>query len=149
MSVVILTIGLPGVGKSSWASEYVKAHPEFIILSTDKERILQTGTYVCDRNTRFQIYDAVRDKARKHIIEGHSLVIDATNTDLSEWIAYQQLCLVYKAKLGCKVFNVPPEKAMEMQQHRSYIVPIDVVQEKWDQLVQNQGLIPYMFDFTL
>lgn len=149
MSVVILTIGLPGVGKTSWAQQYIKEHPEYIILSTDKERELQTGSSLCDRNTRFQIYDSVREKARVHLKQKHNLIIDATNVDLSEWIAYQQLCMLFNAKLGAKVFNIPPDQAMEMQTHRDYVVPYDIVNEKWEQLSLNAGLIPYMFDFTL
>ena len=35
MSIMVCLAGLPGVGKTTWAQEFLKKHPDFLYFSPD------------------------------------------------------------------------------------------------------------------
>jgi tRNA uridine 5-carbamoylmethylation protein Kti12 len=46
MKTLILLCGIPGSGKSSWARDYAKSHPDTFICDTDETRKKITGSYL-------------------------------------------------------------------------------------------------------
>lgn len=90
MSVMICLAGLPGVGKTTWAAEFLKKHPDFLYFSPDSyyERI---NGDECDRTDTFEIWMAMfRDI---HIAEknGYNVLIDSDNltyAQRNQWIEW-------------------------------------------------------------
>lgn len=145
-SILILTIGIPGAGKSRWVSEYKKTHPLTHIISTDDIRLELTGIEQCvDPSQNNMIHDEARKRVKqilddpsKHYGLGPEIIIDSTNCALDEWIAYKKLGA---SVIRAIVFDCEPEQAMIHQQQRERKVPLEIVQMKWNQLQEN---IPHL-----
>ena len=90
MSIMICLAGLPGVGKTTWAAEFLKKHSDFLYFSPDSyyERI---NGDECDRSDTFEIWMAMfRDI---HIAEknGYNVLIDSDNltyAQRNQWIEW-------------------------------------------------------------
>lgn len=90
MSIMICLAGLPGVGKTTWAAEFLKKHPDFLYFSPDSyyERI---NGDECDRTDTFEIWMAMfRDI---HIAEKNfnNVLIDSDNltyAQRNQWIEW-------------------------------------------------------------
>ena len=90
MSKLICLAGLPGVGKTTWATEFLKKHPDFLYFSPDSyyERI---NGDECDRADTFEIWMAMfRDI---HIAEKNfnNVLIDSDNltyAQRNQWIEW-------------------------------------------------------------
>ena len=80
MQEIILTVGIPASGKSTWAIEQVKAHPnKFIRLNKDDARnmIACGSTYSA---TKEELIDLIRHESVVIALKkGYSVIIDDTN----------------------------------------------------------------------
>ena len=90
MSTMICLSGMPGSGKTTWATQFLKNHPDFLYFSPDQyyERI---NGDECDRTDTFEIWMAMfRDI---HIAEKNSnnVLIDSDNltyAQRNQWIEW-------------------------------------------------------------
>lgn len=90
MSTMICLSGMPGSGKTTWAVEFLKKHPDFLYFSPDSyyERI---NGDECDRTDTFEIWMAMfRDI---HIAEKNfnNVLIDSDNltyAQRNQWIEW-------------------------------------------------------------
>ena len=90
MSTMICLSGMPGSGKTTWAMEFLKKHPDFLYFSPDAyyERI---NGDECDRTDTFEIWMAMfRDI---HIAEknGYNVLIDSDNltyAQRNQWVEW-------------------------------------------------------------
>ena len=57
----IMLVGLPAVGKDTWANEYIKKHPNTVIHSSDDIREELYGDASCQNNPEkvFEIIDNI------------------------------------------------------------------------------------------
>lgn len=157
-SVLILTIGIPGCGKTTWVNEYLKRNPNgTFVISTDALRLELTGNEQCvDPGQNSMIHDEARKRA-KDIIDNRVeiskklgtwpvIVIDSTNVDVEEWIAYKQL----GANLMlAKVFDVEPTEALRRMENRERKVPFEILEWKWKTLQSNKHAIPKLFNMEI
>lgn len=155
-SILILTIGIPGSGKSTWVEEYHRNYPRSIVISTDVIRKELTGVTGCNPAQNSMMHEEARRRV-KAILEdpqyytadyplGPTIVVDSTNCDPAEWVAYKRLgASIYIAK----IFPVAPEEAMKRQIARGRVVPMDVLQSKWDSYIRNKDRIPKLFNMVL
>ena len=156
MSIVILTIGIPGAGKSTWVENFTKKR-KFTVISTDEIRKELTGVEQCVNPSQ---NDMIHDEARKRVAKlinnpenyggnngmGPAIIVDSTNVDVTEWLKYKELRPRF---LVAKVFNVTPEEAMEHQKSRERQVPLDILKWKWDTLQENKKYLDKIFNFIL
>lgn len=72
---VILTVGLPGSGKSTWARNWVRKHPDYKRINRDDLRLM-----ICDgvwTNKREKaVFDAEETLIRMFLLEGYNIVLD-------------------------------------------------------------------------
>ena len=141
---LILTIGIPGSGKSTWAAGYAKENPNTIIVSSDGIRKELTGTEECDPSMNGKIFAVVRERVAKGILE-HDVIVDATNTRVKDWKTYRELC-PDGTEVCARFFDVDPDTAMEYQSHRERQVPREVLDRFWDTIQSNAAHIPEYFD---
>lgn len=149
-SVLILTIGIPGSGKTSWVKEYKKTHPLTFVVSTDDIRKELTGVEQCVNPSQNEwIHTTARNRVKEilsrkdHYGLGPEIIVDSTNVDLEEWLKYKDLGA---SVILAKVFDVPPLQAMEYQKNRERKVPLEIVQNKWDTLQHNKKFLPLVFN---
>lgn len=153
-SKLILTIGIPGSGKSTWVKKYVQKHPLTYVISTDAIRKELTGVEQCINPSQ---NDMIHDEARKRVKQilddpnskgglGPTIIVDSTNVTCEEWEKYHDLS---PSLLLGKMFDITPEQAMKNQSGRERQVPLEIVQMKYDQLQSSKKFIPCFFNMIL
>jgi predicted kinase len=120
--VVVLAIGLPGSGKSSW----FKRH-EVTPLSSDMLRAL---LFDDPTEQRFQdlIFSNLRSMLKARLIARRPTnYVDATNLTPHERQSWIKLARDYGYEAQAVFFDVPVEVCLERNQRRQRIVPEDVM----------------------
>ena len=145
-----MTIGIPGSGKTTWVKEYKKQHPYAHVISTDKIRQELTGHIDCDPNQNEWIHGEAKrrvkqilDNPNDSIGMGPEIVVDSTNVDVDEWLAYKKLGA---SVIIAKLFDVDVDTAMKQQFGRDRIVPRFVLEDKYTTLQKNKKYMPLIFN---
>jgi predicted kinase len=121
---VVLAIGLPGSGKSSWFKRH-NIHP----LSSD---LLRELLFDDAQEQRFQdlVFSNLRSMLKARLIARRPMnYVDATNLtphDRSSWI---KLAKDYGYDVQGVFFDVPLEVCMERHQRRGHAVPEDIMRK--------------------
>lgn len=74
---LIMTIGVQGSGKSTWAKKYVSENPDVVYLSTDKLRS-EYGYGEADQTVNSLIYGRMKNRMEASLRRGQSVLLDAT-----------------------------------------------------------------------
>ena len=120
--IVVLAIGLPGSGKSSW----FKRH-NLTPLSSDMVRALLFDDV---REQRFQdlVFSNLRSMLKARLIAKRPMnYVDATNLTPQERQHWIKLAKDYNYEVHAVFFDVPLEVCVERHQRRDRVVPEDVM----------------------
>jgi len=120
--IVVLAIGLPGSGKSSW----FKRH-NVVPLSSDMVRSLLFDDV---REQRFQdlVFSNLRSMLKARLIAKRPMnYVDATNLTPQERQHWIKLARDYNYEVHAVFFDVPLEVCIERHQRRDRVVPEDVM----------------------
>ncbi len=120
--IVVLAIGLPGSGKSSW----FKRH-HVVPLSSDMVRSLLFDDI---REQRFQdiVFSNLRSMLKARLIAKRPMnYVDATNLTPQERQHWIKLAKDYNYEVHAVFFDVPLEVCVERHQRRDRVVPEDVM----------------------
>jgi predicted kinase len=120
--VVVLAIGLPGSGKSSW----FKRH-NLTPLSSDMMRTLLFDDV---REQRFQdlVFSNLRSMLKARLIAKRPMnYVDATNLTPQERQHWIKLAKDYQYEVHAVFFDVPLEVCIERHERRDRVVPEDVM----------------------
>ena len=120
--IVVLAIGLPGSGKSSW----FKRH-NLTPLSSDMVRSLLFDDV---REQRFQdlVFSNLRSMLKARLIAKRPMnYVDATNLTPQERQHWIKLAKDYNYEVHAVFFDVPLEVCIERHQRRDRVVPEDVM----------------------
>jgi predicted kinase len=120
--IVVLAIGLPGSGKSSW----FKRH-NVVPLSSDMVRALLFDDV---REQRFQdlVFSNLRSMLKARLIAKRPMnYVDATNLTPQERQHWIKLAKDYNYEVNAVFFDVPLEVCVERHQRRDRVVPEDIM----------------------
>ena len=120
--IVVLAIGLPGSGKSSW----FKRH-NVVPLSSDMVRSLLFDDV---REQRFQdlVFSNLRSMLKARLIAKRPMnYVDATNLTPQERQHWIKLAKDYNYEVHAVFFDVPLEVCLDRHQRRDRVVPEDVM----------------------
>lgn len=93
MPRLILTYGIPGCGKSSWAAEYVKKHRKTVIVNLDDLRSTMYGNihdYKFKNENEAYIKTIQKEQVTKLIDKGFSVIIADTNLNPSVFNSWKK-----------------------------------------------------------
>ena len=120
---VVLSIGLPGSGKSTW----FKRH-SILPLSSDMVRILLFDD-VTEQRHQDLVFSTLRSMLRARLLARRpSNYLDATNLSPHERRSWIKLAHDFGYEVHAVFFDVPPEVCMERNRRRERNVPEDVMQ---------------------
>src|ERR1700728_4130327 len=120
--IVVLAIGLPGSGKSSWFKRHSLAP-----LSSD---LLRTILFDDVREQRFQdlVFSNMRSMLKARLIAKRPMnYVDATNLTPQERAHWIKLAKDYNYEVHAVFFDVPVEVCIDRHQRRDRVVPEDVM----------------------
>ena len=120
--IVVLAIGLPGSGKSSW----FKRH-NVVPLSSDMVRSLLFDDV---REQRFQdlVFSNLRSMLKARLIAKRPMnYVDATNLTPQERQHWVKLAKDYNYEVHAVFFDVPLEVCIDRHQRRDRVVPEDIM----------------------
>lgn len=124
MNELIMLVGLPASGKSTWAKEYSETHPDYIVHSSDKLREEMYGDNYDDADN-----SKVFEELHRRILEDlkmHSVIYDATNLVKKRRVHFLKGVPkhVYKT---CIMFLKTYEKCLKDNSKRENSVPDEVI----------------------
>jgi predicted kinase len=126
---VVLSIGLPGSGKSTW----FKRH-NILPLSSDMVRILLFDD-VTEQRYQDLVFSTLRSMLRARLLARRPWnYVDATNLSPHERRSWVKLANDFGYEAHAVFFDVPPEVCIERNRRRERNVPEDVMQRMANKL---------------
>jgi len=137
MQKIILTRGLPGSGKSTWAIAYCKKNPDYIRISRDDMRNMR-GTYWIPKQETL-ITQMVNACVLAALEDGKHVILDATNFGERTTVQMAGLISLHEldAKIEIKDFTkVPLEECLKNDLKRHDSVGKDVIMGFYDKYLK-------------
>lgn len=116
MTEMIMLVGLPGSGKSSWADNFVKENPNYKIHSFDKLRKELLGD-VNDQSNNTKVFENLHKRIIEDLKSGVSLIYDATNLNKRRRIGFLRSLPKY-VTTRCVLFLTPVETCIKNDSER-------------------------------
>ena len=119
---VVLLVGLPGSGKSTWARQQSGG-----VLSTDEIRLLLSDD-ATNQSIHPKVFATLRYLLRRRLeLRMPVTWIDATNTTRQERRMYIKLAQFYDARVEAVFFDTPAELCRERNRSRERRVPDEAI----------------------
>ncbi len=139
MMPLMVMVGLPGSGKSTWARRYTRRYPSWLIISADDIRRQLYGDAVIQGEWR-DIWQSViqqLSEGRQAIAQGQAsgVIYDATNVRRRHRREFVQMARRYEyAPLVAVWMDTPLEICLARNRVRSRQVPAEVIEKMYRQL---------------
>lgn len=123
MSNFIMLVGLPAVGKDTWAREYKEKHPEVVIHSSDDIREELYGD-ASHQGSPIKVFEQMRSRTLRDLRAGKDVIYNATNIKYKDRKSIlSQVLKTTDATCHCKIFVAPVEVCKERNAKRDRVVP--------------------------
>ena len=123
MSDFIMLVGLPAVGKDTWAREDKEKHPEVVIHSSDDIREELYGD-ASHQGSPVKVFEIMRARTLGDLRGGRDVIYNATNIKYKDRKSIlSQVKRIKDVECICKVFVAPVEVCKERNATRDRVVP--------------------------
>lgn len=122
---LILLVGIPGSGKTTYAEKYIKENPNTIHLSSDRIRAELWGNESTQGDNN-EVFSLMQSRAIDALNNGQSVVYDATNITRKDRSYIITLCPKF-AKIECHIIWSPIETCIERDAARERTVGKEVI----------------------
>ena len=130
MSKVILTVGIPASGKTTWARKYAHDVGNTVIVSRDDIR--HAHNWKSGTNENF-VTDIHRAQIEAALLNGFDVIVADTNINQRFRDKLVKFCHEHGADVEIKVFPIGLDEALMRNDGREHEVPADVVRKFYDQ----------------
>lgn len=134
MPKVIITVGVPASGKSTWAEAYVNAHPRTIIVCRDDLRAMQGCMPIGTPDQEKVITKIQNGMIEIALAEGKDCVVSNTNINKQHRKNLIKFAHEHLADVEVKVFDVPLEECIRRNTMRSRVVGGDIIRKMYDSM---------------
>lgn len=119
MAILIITIGLPGSGKSTWARQWVAENPgRRARINRDDLRAMLHGGRVGTAWQERQVTLAQHAAVRALLARGYEVVVDDTNLVAAHRVQLKAIARECGAKVVVRRFDVPLETCIARDARR-------------------------------
>ena len=119
----IMLVGIPAVGKDTWAREYIKKHPYTVIHSSDDIREELYGD-ASRQGSPIKVFEQMRSRTLRDLRTGKDVIYNATNIKYKDRKSIlSQLKKIDNLTCYCKIFVAPVEVCKERNAKRERVVP--------------------------
>lgn len=123
MSNFIMLVGIPAVGKDTWARKYKEKHPEVVIHSSDDIREELYGD-ASHQGSPIKVFEQMRSRTLRDLRAGKDVIYNATNIKYKDRKSIlSQLKKIDNLTCYCKIFVAPVEVCKERNAKRERVVP--------------------------
>lgn len=122
---LILLVGIPGSGKTTYAEKYIKEHTGTVHLSSDKIRAELWGNEATQGDNN-EVFSLMQSRAIEALNNGQNVVYDATNITRKDRSYIITLCPKF-AKIECHIIWAPIETCIERDSARKRTVGKEVI----------------------
>lgn len=129
---VIINIGCPASGKSSWTKEFITKNTDYVRVSRDEFRYMLKNQGFCEPKIENMITELVNYTIIKSLSKKLNVIIDNTNLKLSVIKDFIKLIQPY-ANITYRVFDVPYKTLLERDSNREQSVGKNVIDKMWAQ----------------
>ena len=123
---VIINVGIPGSGKSTWSKDFIEKNPNWVKICRDDFRFMLKNAPFLDGKGENLITDLVFTSARKSLLSGFNVILDATHVRKS-YINQVERELGEMADIDFQVFDTPLKTCIERDSLRERKVGKDVI----------------------
>lgn len=141
MKTIVLTKGLPGSGKSTWAKELLRKYPgKYKRINKDLLRVMLDNDVHTTANENFitDVRDVIIEQC---LADGLDVIVDDTNLSDKH---YHTICDIAKrvgdVRVFEKYFDVPLKVAIENNSKREKPVPEHIITNMWDKYINGRKL---------
>lgn len=114
---ILILIGVPASGKSTWAKEFVRNNPDWTRVNRDDFRMMLKNSGTCEPKVEAMIneleYGAIDHSLHKKM----NVIVDNTNLR-AKYINSIVKRFKYKADIDFRIFDISLDKAMERNSKR-------------------------------
>lgn len=120
MSKLIMLIGLPAAGKSTWSSKYMECYKNTELISSDSIREEVFGD-VNDQSHNAKVFNIVHKRVVAAIKSGKDAILDATSLSRKRRIHF--IKSIPECEVRAIVFAIPFEECCKRNAARERVVP--------------------------
>ena len=122
---LILLVGIPGSGKTTYAEKYIKENHNAVHLSSDKIRAELWGNEATQGDNN-EVFSLMQSRAIEALNNGQNVVYDATNITSKDRSYIISLCPKF-VKIECHIIWAPIETCIERDAARERTVGKEVI----------------------
>ncbi len=151
MKKIILTVGCPGSGKSTWAREFIAKNPGFFNINRDDYRQSIMGHEERDEYKYTKKKESIvtymqHDAAHMILCQDGTkgVIISDTNLNPERRLAWEEYAKQWGHEVVYQVFDVPWTELVKRNAKRgTKAVPIDVLRSMYSRMREYKGLPVY------
>lgn len=133
---LIITVGVSGSGKSTWAKKWVREDPASRVwVCPDVLRGI-LGSDDSDQSKNYQVFQVAHTMAEYLLKTGFNVVFDATSVSVRARKTLAEIAVKTNSKLVAVVFDIPIDIAKKRNQGRDRKVPDSVIDRQSASLVK-------------
>jgi predicted kinase len=125
---VILTIGLPASGKSTWCEDFLRKNPDWVKVSRDDFRYMLRNEPMLEFKGENLVTTLCFNTAKHALRTGYNVIIDNTHLRLS-YINDAKHELGELADIDYRYFDTPVETCIERDKGREHSVGVEVIKK--------------------
>ena len=139
---ILILIGIPGSGKSTWAKDFVRNNSDWIRVNRDDFRDMLKTSQTCENKIEDMITGLVSDVISSSLSRKLNVIVDNTNLKIKYINAIIEE-FKYSANINYRVFDISKDKAIERDRNRDKKVGALVI----NKMYKDYKILVDSFDF--